>query len=369
MTGTGHLLIADFRKSATASDVQDLVAKLHRRGFWTTLLDPGSPLPAGAVGLAVILDDFADRSQALRTVLGQAQSTGIPVVAWLDGAEPSKVSGHLPPSVILVQGRDASRDRALSRFANAIASASAGPIALEPSAAAAQGSPEPGPTAPGGAVWSWPGAMLGPLWPVAAARPLAGFLGLALLIAGTVVAASLARSPLAPLVGFAGAWLAFAVLMGLFGGERAPGEADERWFRPVGALALAVVVGFVAVVGWSKAQSERAALEPQMAEATGNPVLVGRQPSNWNWDASWWEGIGELPFPIGGIAQVEVGDGLGGISSEPSSNPIIPTDPPTIPPQVAGGDCDDIKAQAGSDWENDSTYIIFCGDQPKAAPQ
>ena len=207
-----------------------------------------------------------------------------------------------------------------------------------------------------------------PVWPVASGRPLAGFLGLAVLIAGTVIAASLARSPLAPVIGFAGAWLAFAVLMGLFGEERSP-ATDERWFRPVGALALAVVVGFVALVGWSKAQSERAALEPQMAEATGNPVLVGRQPSNWNWDASWWEGIGELPFPIGGIAQVEVGDGLGGISSEPSSNPIIPTGPPTIPPQVAGGDCDDIKAQAGSDWENDPTYIIFCGDQPKAAPQ
>ena len=165
MTGTGHLLIADFRKSATASDVKDLVAKLHRRGFWTTLLDPGTPLPAGAVGLAVILDGFADRSQALRTVLGQAQSTGIPVVAWLDGAESSKISGHLPPSVILVQSRDASRDRALSRFANTIASAGAGapPTALEPSATVGEVPRETGSAGRSEVVWSWSGALLGPL--------------------------------------------------------------------------------------------------------------------------------------------------------------------------------------------------------------
>lgn len=190
MTGTGHLLIADFRKSAIGSDVQDLVAKLQRRGFWTTLLDPGSPLPAGAAGLAVLLDGRADRSQALRTISSQAQSTGVPVVAWLDGAEPSMVSGHLPSSVILVQGHDASRDRMLSRFANAIANAIANagsermtPIGMEHSAEAGQVAFEPGQLERAEAVWSWPGAMLGPLWPVAAGRPLAGFLGLALLIA------------------------------------------------------------------------------------------------------------------------------------------------------------------------------------------
>ena len=364
MTGTGHLLIADFRKSATASDVQDLAAKLHRRGFWTTLLEPGLPLPAGAPGLAVILDDVAIRSSALRTILGQAQSTGIPVVAWLDGAESSKNSGHLPSSVILVQGCDANRDRALSRFANTIASAGSGPTGTEPSAAAAQVFPEPGQTAPGGAVWSWPGAMLGPLWPVAAGRPLAGFLGLALLIAGTVVAASLARSPLAPLVGFAGAWLAFAVLMGLFAGERAPGEADERWFRPVGALALAVVVGFVALVGWSKAQSERAAFQSQLAGATGNPVVVGRRASDWTWENVWNPGV-VLPPIIPGEPCPEVGGELP-CGTGPTPPVITPTPSPSTGVQ---DDCELLKQQAGSNWENDPTYNTFCGGRPAETKQ
>ena len=365
MTGTGHLLIADLRKSASASDVQDLVAKLQRRGFWTTLHDPGSPLPAGAVGLAVLLDGLADRSQALRTISNQAQSAGIPMVAWLDGVEPSKVSGHLPPSVIIVQGRDASRDRALSRFANAIASA--GSPGIEPPATASEGPFEPGPAGRSEAVWSWPGALLGPLWPVAAGRPLAGFLGLALLIAGTVLAASLARSPLAPLVGFAAAWLAFAVLMGLFGGDRAPGEADERWFRPVGVLALGVVVGFVALVGWSKAQSEQAALQPQLAGATGNVVLVGRQSSGWGWDASWMDDISG--FKIGGQPLPGFEGEIPPLDAGTTSPVIVPTTPPIGPPPEARDDCEDLKQQAGSNWENDPTYLTFCGGQPKVAAQ
>lgn len=354
MTGTGHLLIADLRKSTNASDVQDLVAKLQRRGFWTTQLDPGAPLPAGAVGLAAMLDVFAHRLPELRKISDQAQSMGIPVVAWLDGADSSRISGHLPSSVIVVQGRDASRDRALSRFANTIAGAATGSTQIESSAAATQASPEPDPTAPGGAVWSWPGAMLGPLWPVAAGRPLAGFLGLALLIAGTVVAASLARSPLAPLVGFAGAWLAFAVLMGLFGGERAPGEADERWFRPVGALALAVVVGFVAVLGWSKAQSESAAFQSQLAGATGNPVVVGRRASDWTWGNVWNPGV-VLPPIIPGEPCPEVGGELP-CGTGPTPPVIVPPSPPT---SEDGESCDKLEGIIKD---------IFCGDQDGKPP-
>lgn len=363
MTGTGHLLIADFRKSAPASDVQDLVAKLQRRGFWTTLLDPGSPLPAGAVGLAVLLDGLADRSQALRTISNQAQSAGIPMVAWLDGAEPSKVSGHLPPSVIIVQRRDASRDRALSRFANAIASA--GSPGIETTATASEGPFEPGLAGRSEVVWSWPGALLGPLWPVAAGRPLAGFLGLALLIAGTVAAASLARSPLAPLVGFAAAWLAFAVLMGLFAGERAPGEPDERWFRPVGVLALGVVVGFVALVGWSKAQSERSTLQTQTAGATGNTVLVGRQPSTWIWDASWMDGLGDLPFDIGGTV-------LPAVEGDITPIDIATGQPVVVPPAPLPTDdrksCAQLAEQNGGKQSDNIADIIFCGDQDGTPP-
>lgn len=346
MTGTRQLLIADFRKSATVSDVQNLVAKLHRRGFWTTLFEPGSQLPAGAAGLAVILDDAAIRSEALRTILSRAQSIGVPVIAWLDGAESSNSSGQLPPSVILVQGHHASRDRALSRFANTIASAGAESAGIEHSAEADWVSPEQGQIAPDGAVWSWPGAMLGPLWPVAAGRPLAGFLGLALLIAGTVVAASLARSPLAPLVGFAGAWLAFAVLMGLFGGERASGM-EERWFRPVGAFSLAVVIGFVALVGWSKAQSEGNILQPQTVAATGNPVLVGRQSSNWSWDG-FMQDVSE--FKIGGQPLAGGGDDFPPI--------VIKTPPP--PPPDTGEPCDEMEAGLEKD--------IFCGESDEGPP-
>ena len=333
MTGTGHLLIADIRKSVVGSDVQDLVAKLQRRGFWTTLLNPGSPLPAGAAGLAVFLDGLADRSQALLTISSQAQSAGVPVVAWLDGAEPSKVTGHFPSSVILVQGRDVSRDHALSRFANAIADAGSERMAssgMEHSAAVGQSSLEPGQSARAEMVWSWSGAMLGPLWPVAAGRPLPGFLGLVLLIAGTVVAASLARSPLAPLIGFTAAWLAFAVLMGLFASECAPGQAEERWFRLLGVLALGVVVGFVALVGWSKAQDERTVVQPQMAEAAGNTVRVGRLPSTWSWDSSWISNISELPFKIGGQLQPQVGAEIPPLESEASEPAVIPIAPPAV---------------------------------------
>ena len=362
---------ADFRKSATASDVQvlapdvqTLVAKLQRRGFWTTLLDPGAPLPGDAAGLAVILDDGAIGSQALRTISGQAQSAGIPVVAWLDGAEPSRVSGRLPSSVILVHGRDANRDRALSRFANTIATAGVGSIQVEPSAGAGRTAPEAGPAAHTKAAWSWPGALLGPLWPVASGRPLAGFLGLAVLIAGTVIAASLARSPLAPLVGFAGAWLAFAVLMGLFGEERSP-ATDERWFRPVGALALAVVVGFVALVGWSKTQAERGVLQAQTAGVPGNTVLVGRQSSAWSWDASWMDGLGELPFDIGG----QPGPGIADDPPIDIGTPQPEIFPPTPPPTEIMDDCKLLKNQAGSNWENDPTYNTFCGGQSAATKQ
>ena len=363
MTGTGHLLIADFRKSATASDVQDLVAKLHRRGFWTTLLDPGSLLPRDAAGLAVILDDVAIRSQALRTILGQAESTGIPVVAWLDGAEPSKFSGQLPSNVGLVHGRDESRDRVLSRFANTIAGARVGSTEIETLTGGGQGSPEPVQTAPGGAVWSWPGAMLGPLWPVAAGRPLAGFLGLALLMAGTVAAASLARSPLAPLVGFAGAWLAFAVLMGLFGGERAPGEADERWFRPVGALALAVVVGFVALVGWSKAQSERAAFQSQLAGATGNPVVVGRRASDWTW-GNVLNPVDPLPIIIPGNPSPGFGGEFPGVTGPIPPAMVVPTPSSTDDP----GSCAKRAEQNGGKQSDDIVDIIFCGDRDGTPP-
>lgn len=363
MTGTGHLLVADFRKSAIASDLQDLVAKLQRRGFWTTVLDRGSPLPAGAAGLAVILDDAAIRSEALRTILGRAQSGGVPVVAWLDGAESSKTSGQLPPSVILVQGHDASRDRALSRFANTIASAGAESTGVEPFAGADRVSPEQGQVEPGRAMWSWPGAMLGPLWPVAAGRPLAGFLGLTLLIAGTVVAASLARSPLAPLFGFAGAWLAFAVLMGLFGGERASG-VEERWFGPVGALSLAVVVGFVALVGWSKAQTEGSTLQPQMAAATSNPVLVGRRPSSWSWDG-FMQDVSE--FKIGGKRLPGGPDDIPPIDPGTPPPEIVPPTPPVIPSVGLEDDCRQLKEQAGINWENDPTYNTFCGGQPAEA--
>ena len=253
-----------------------------------------------------------------------------------------------------------SRDRALSRFANTIASAGAPPTALEPSATVGEVPRETGSAGRSEVVWSWSGALLGPLWPIAAGRPLAGFLGLALLIAGTVVAASLARSPLAPLVGFAGSWLAFAVLMGLFGGERAPGEADERWFRPVGALALAVVVGFVALVGWSKAQSERAALQPQLAGAIGNPVLVGRQASGWSWDG-FMQDVGGIE--IGGQQLPGYGDDSPGYG-EPDPPVIVP---PTSPPTEAQDDCQLLKEQAGSNWENDPTYNTFCGGQPAEA--
>lgn len=369
MTGQGHLLIIDLRKSAPVPDVQSLVAKLQRRGFWTTLVAPGAPLPEGAAGLAALLDHAAISSQALRDISRQAQAAGIPVVAWVDGGEPARAGDHLPSSVILVEGRDASRDRALSRFANTVVSAGIGATGTEPPSRTGQLSHEPAKPASGGMVWSWPGAMLGPLWPVAAGRPLMGFLGLASLVTGTVVAASLAQSPLAPLIGFAAAWLAFAVLMGLFAGEHASGEGGERWFRPFGALALALVMGFAALVGWSKVQSERAARQPQLAEATGNPVVVGRRASSWTWDASWWEGIGELPFFIGGIQQPDIGDGLGGITAGPSSYPPIPIEPHDPPPDFADTDCKEIKAQAGEDWESDTTYLIFCGDQPERAPK
>ena len=359
MTGQGHLLIADFRTSASASDVQGLVAKLQRRGFWTTLLDPGAPLPGGAAGLAVFLDAVASGSQALRTISGQARSAGIPVVAWLDGAAPSPASGNVPSSVILVYGRDASRDRELSRFANTIATAGVGTTAIEPLAGAGGASPETDPAAHTLAVWSWPGALLGPLWPVASGRPLAGFLGLALLMAGTMVAASLARSPLAPWIGFAAAWLAFAVLMGLFGGER-DRATQERWFRPVGVLALAVVVGFVALVGWSKAQTERGALQSQTARTTGNMVLVGRQPSTWIWDASWMDGFGELPFDIGGVVDPGVVDESPPLDTATATPMFVPT-PPV--PSNGSGTCQDLAAQNGGKQAGDITITIFCGDQ------
>ena len=368
MTRTGHLLIADFRKSAIGSDVQDLVAKLQRRGFWTTLLDPGSPLPAGAAGLAILLDGRADRSQALRTMSSQAQSAGVPVVAWLDGADSSKVSGHLPSSVILVQGRDASHDRVLSRFANAIANAGSErmtPTGMEHSAEAGQVAFEPGQSDRAEAVWSWPGAMLGPLWPVAAGRPLAGFLGLALLILGTVAAASLARSPLAPLIGFVAAWLTFAVLMGLFAGERAPGQAEERWFRPLGVLALGVVVGFVALVGWSKAQIERTVLQPQLAGSMGNTVLVGRQPSNWNWDASWMSAIGELPFKIGGEVLPGIEGDITPIKTETGVPLVVPTAQPTSNDQPS---CNELRQQNAGKQSETIEFKIFCGDQDGKPP-
>ena len=359
MTGTGHLLIADFRKSAIGSDVQDLVAKLQRRGFWTTLLNPGSPLPAGAAGLAVLLDGLADRSQALRTISSHAQSAGVPVVAWLDGAEPSTVPVHFPSSVILVQGRDASRDHALSRFANAIASAGSERMAstgMEHSSEVGQASLEPVQWAGSEIVWSWPGAMLGPLWPAAAGRPLAGFLGLALLIAGTVVAASVARSPLAPLVGFAAAWLAFAVLMGLFAGEPAPGQTEERWFRPLGVLALGVVVVFVVLVGLSKAQIERGARQTQAAGAMGNTVLIGRQPSTWSWDASWIDGLGNLPIVIGGNRPPTVVDGITPIDTETGLPVVVP---PSPSPSDDRESCAKLKEQNGGK----PIFDIFCGDQ------
>ena len=364
MTGQGHLLIADFRTSASASDVQGLVAKLQRRGFWTTLLDPGAPLPGGAAGVAVFLDAVASGSQALRTISGQAHSAGIPVVAWLDGVEPSPASGNVPSSVILVHGRDASRDRALSRFANTIAAAGVGSTPIEPPAGADRPSPETGPAVHHEAVWSWPGALLGPLWPVASGRPLAGFLGLALLMAGTMVAASLARSPLAPWIGFAAAWLAFAVLMGLFGGER-DRATQERWFRPVGVLALAVVVGFVALVGWSKAQTERGALQSQTARTTGNTVLVGRQPSTWSWDVSWMEGIRELPYVVGGSALPGVGEDFTPIDTQPAV-PIIVPSPPL--PSDDRETCARLAEQNGGKQSKDIETIIFCGDQVGTPP-
>ena len=362
--GQGHLLIADFRKSASASDVRDLVAKLQRRGFWTTLLDPGAPLPKGAASLAAILDEAAMSSQALRAISGQAQSVGIPVVAWLDGAESSGTSGHLPASVILVHGRDVSRDRALSRFANTIAAAGVGSAPIELPAGADRASPETDPIAPTEAVWSWPGALLGPLWPVASGRPLAGFFGLALLMAGTVVAASLARSPLAPVIGFAAAWLAFAVLMGLFGGER-DRATQEPWFRPVGVLALAVVVGFVALVGWSKAQTERGAYQAQTARTTGSTVLVGRQPSTWSWDASWMDGFGVLPFDIGGSLLPAVVDDITPIDIATAGPVIAPTSPL---PSKGAGDCGSLAEQNGGKQSEDIVDVIFCGDQDGSPP-
>lgn len=359
MTGQGHLLIADLRKSARAPDVQSLIAKLQRRGFWTTLVNPGAPLPEGAAGLAAMLDHAAISSQALQTISRQAQSAGIPVVAWLDGAEQSGARDHLPASVILVHGHDASRDRALSRFANTIVSAGVEANGIEPPSGTGQLSREPASTVPGGAVWSWPGALLGPLWPVAAGRPLKGFLGLALLIAGTVAGASLAQSPLAPLVGFAAAWLAFAVLMGLFAGEHTPGEGDERWFRPVGALALAVVVGFVALVGWSKAQSERASLQPQLAGTTGNPVVVGRRASGWTWD-DVWNPIGMLPIDLGGKPTPGIIDD----PIDPPTGPDVPLPPPTDDRES----CAKLAEQNGGKQSDSIADIIFCGDQDGTPP-
>ena len=374
MTGAGHLLIADCRKTETGSDVQDLVAKLHRRGFWTTLLLPDAALPAGALGVAVFLDDSADRSHQLKVISGRAQSVGIPVVALHDAPETSRVASRLPPNVIIVHGRDADRDRALSRFANAIAGAVADRAATgatdqtsvtDHRRQSGQEPVESGPVRGDNAVWSWPGALLGPLWPVAMGRPLAGFLGLALLIAGTVVAASLSPSPLAPLVGFACAWLTFMVLMGLFGGPRTAGEAVEIWFRPAGTIALGVVVGFVALVGWSKAQIERVTLQPQAMAAEGNPVLIGRASSGWTWDSSWMSDIGDLPFINGGQNRpaIEGDPVIGDDVNVPSSSPTIPS------PQGADDDCTKLKEQAGSNWENDPTYNTFCGGQPKVSAQ
>lgn len=289
-------------------------------------------------------------------------------MALHNSADPSRASILLPPNVTIVHGRDGDRDRALSRFANAIA----GAVADRAAASATdhrwqtdQDPAEPGPVPGDNSVWSWPGALLGPLWPVAMGRPLAGFLGLALLIAGTVVAASLSRSPLAPLAGFAGAWLIFMVLMGLFGGPRSAGEAPEGWFRPAGTLALGVVIGFVALVGWSKAQTDRAADKPQALAAAGNPVLIGRASSGWTWDDSWVSDIGGLSSIMGGRDPLIGGDpgGIDPVKEEASQSPT------TAPPEGADGDCEKLKEQAGINWENDPTYNTFCGGPPKVAAQ
>ena len=166
------------------------------------------------------------------------------------------------------------------------------------------------------------------------------------------------------MIGFAGAWLAFAVLMGLFGEERSP-ATDERWFRPVGALALAVVVGFVALVGWSKAQSEGGARQASTSEATGNPVLVGRQQSSWSWDASWMDSLGELPFSLGGQPLPGIEGEFTPIDTETARSVIVPTTPP---PTDRPESCEDMPA-ASNDNSGVNLSAIFNCDTPTEVTQ
>jgi hypothetical protein len=293
----------------------------------------------GKIVVAVLLTPAAAASAKVLGALRAALESGLAIFVLRMGdvqanAELDRIVGQ----AMRINADSAGDDKNLSRFANAIASAM-----IQPRSGTRHQSLEiTGFTdadvanrivgAPGALAatwkdmdarqensrWSWEAAVLGPLWTVYRAVPVAGFLSLAFLVLAVAIAATLHTSPRAPLFGLLIGWLVLALALGLYGQgllrnqvyrQASGGRAADRWFRPLGSLGIATVAGFTCFlvingVTALRDAEERAVAEAAVAQAraqisatpgkSANPLLIGDSGTSRGAQAIRWRAQAEI---------------------------------------------------------------------------